>query len=147
VPDLGDDGGIAPAAHDLVEDRPGRVRPLVARGIGVDAGDPAEALDRVEDPRAAAEVGVEVEVAVRHDVETRSLLVADDGGDGVRELLAVPDVGETRRERPAVQTERVPAGTRPGSGNRRREDDVRGRREHRALFTAPGAPLSTAHVV
>jgi hypothetical protein len=90
------------------------------------------ALERVVVPRAAGEVLVEVIVAVGEDVESGTLLVGDDGGVRVEELLAEADVEEGRVQRSAPQTLVVPARAGPRPGDGRRKHQIVGRREHRA---------------
>jgi multidrug resistance efflux pump len=60
---------------------------------------------------------VEVEVAVRQDVEPGELLVRDDGRDRVEVLLAELDVAERGRVRALEQVPRVPGRPWPGSGH------------------------------
>ena len=66
------------------------------------AVDAAQPLDRVEEPRLAADREIEAAVAVGDDVEPGGLLGVDDGGDGVEILLAEQRVAHRRlNERPS----------------------------------------------
>ena len=67
------------------------------------AVDAAEPLDRVEEPRLAADREVEAAVAVGDDVEPGGLLRIDDRGDRVEVLLAKQRVAERRLERPPAK--------------------------------------------
>jgi hypothetical protein len=73
-----------------------------ARGVAM-ALDPAEALDRIEEPRLAAHRQVEAAVAVGHDVEPGRFLFGDDAGDRVEVLLAEQRIAQRRPERSPVQ--------------------------------------------
>src|SRR5439155_14417076 len=64
--------------------------------------DAAQPLDRVEEPRLAADDEVEAAVAVCDDVEPGGLLCVDDRRDGVEVLLAKERVAQGRLERAAV---------------------------------------------
>jgi hypothetical protein len=68
----------------------------------------AEALDRVEEPRFAADREVEAAVAVGHDVEAGGLLRVDDRRDGIEALLAKQRIAHRRLERPPAETRIVP---------------------------------------
>ena len=122
---------------NLVEDAPGldRVAPHPAlRGRAV-ALDPAQPLDRIEEPRLAADREVEAAVAVGDDVEPGGLLGVDDRGDGVEILLAEQRVAHRRLERAAVEADVVPQ--RPGirAGDRGRQNHVPGGFQHGALMS------------
>ena len=67
------------------------------------AVDAAQPLDRVEEPRLAADREVEAAVAVGDDVEPGGLLRVDDRRDGVEILLAKQRVAERRLERPPAE--------------------------------------------
>src|SRR4029077_21083172 len=85
------------------------------------------------------EVGVEVVVAVREDVEPRQLLVGDHRGDRVEMLLAELDVAQRRRVWALEQVPRVPGRPRPGPGHRGREDAILRRCQHAASPLLSGA--------
>ena len=112
VLDLVDDVRPAPAGVDLVEQRARRV---VQPGRGgffrlqVVALEPGPALQRIVMPGAAGHVFVAVEVAVRDEVEPGALLIADDDGQRVLELLAEADVEHARVERAAPHADVEPA--------------------------------------
>src|SRR2546428_8601744 len=65
--------------------------------------DAAEPLDRVEEPRLAADGEVEPAVAVGDDVEPRGLLGVDHARDRVEVLLAENRLAHRRLERAPVQ--------------------------------------------
>ena len=99
--DLADDARPAPRRLDLVHQRPRReLEQPVARALVLQllVLEPLPALQRVVVPRAAGEVLVEVVVAVREDVEPRTLLFGDHGRVRVQELLAEADVEQRRVE-------------------------------------------------
>jgi hypothetical protein len=145
--DLVHDSGVLPAAHDLVQPGPDRVRPHRVGGLDRLLRHPLEALGRIEEPRPAGEVGVEVVVAVRDDVEAGALLVSDHGADGVDELLAVCDVAHAVRERAAVEVVGVPRGPRPGAGDGGRKDQVVRCGQHRRPFSSLGRHSVALHGV
>src|SRR5580704_4122672 len=90
----------------------------------------AQPLDRVEEPRLAADREVEAAVAVGDNVESRRLLRIDDRRDGVEILLAKQRVAERRFERAAAEVRVVPQGPRIRSGDRGRQYHVSGGLQH-----------------
>ena len=58
------------------------------------ACDAAETLDRIEEPRFAADREIEAAVAVGHDVEPGGFLFSDDARDRIEVLLAEQGVAE-----------------------------------------------------
>src|SRR5205809_6250751 len=78
----------------------------------------------------AAQVLVVEVVAVREDVETRPLLLLEQRGERVAELLAEDDVLHARGQRPPRHSRRVPARPRPRAGDRGRQQNVLRRGEH-----------------
>ena len=98
------------------------------------AADAAEALDRIEEPRLAADRQVEAAVAVGHDVEPGSLLRIDDRRDGVEVLLAEQRVAERRLERPPGKARVEPKGARIGPGDRSGQQQVTRALQHRSVL-------------
>ena len=95
------------------------------------AVDPAQALDRIEKPRLAADIEIEAAVAIGHDVEPGGFLRVDHRGDRIEILLAEHRVAHRRLERAAVEVLVVPQRSRIGPGDRGRHDHVAGGFEHR----------------
>ena len=91
--DLVVDGVVLPAADDLVQ--PAADRVVASRtSLGVVLARCRSMRSRgYENHERPADVGVEVVVAVREDVEPGELLVGDHRRDGVHVLLAERDVG------------------------------------------------------
>jgi hypothetical protein len=81
----------------------------------------------------AADVVIEMGVAVGHDVETGELLVADEAGQRILVLLAVAPRHHRFEEMPGAEIFGVPARPRQRAGDRRRQNDVLGGAEHEAL--------------
>ena len=129
--DPADDGRQPPGAEDLCEQRARRVDPLVARRQRLLGRDAREALDGICDPRSPAEIGVEVIVAVREDVEPRPLLIRDDGRHRIRELLPEARVGERLRRGTPPEAAGEPERPRPRAGHRRGQRNAVGGGEHR----------------
>jgi len=67
------------------------------------ARDAAEPLDRIEEPRLAADREIEAAVAVRHDVEPGGFLFGDNAGNRVEVLLAEQRVAKRGSKRAAVE--------------------------------------------
>ena len=93
--------GLLHLPQDLAGLQPVAPHPA-ARGVAV-ALDAAQPLDRIEEPRLAADREVEAAVAVGDDVEPGRLLRVDHRGDGVEVLLAEQRVAHRRLERAAVE--------------------------------------------
>src|SRR5271165_100858 len=108
--------------------------------------DAAEPLNRIKEPRLAADDQVEAAVAVGDDVKSGGLLRVDDRRDGVEILLAEQRVAQCSLERPAVEAAVEPQRARVGPGDRRRQHHVAGGFQHRPspeeLFTAKVAEVS-----
>src|SRR2546425_4621052 len=118
--------------HHLVEDVAGpERRPAAGRRAILMAGQAAEPLDRIGEPRLAADGELEARVAVGDDVESRTLLVADEAGDRVEVLFAEDGVPERVLEGTPPQPFGEPLGPRVRARHRRREDLVARRDEHR----------------
>ena len=66
--------------------------------------DAAQPLDRVEEPRLAADDKIEAAVTVGDDVKPGGLLRVDDRRDGIEILLAEERVAERGLERAPVET-------------------------------------------
>jgi len=98
----------------------------------------AEPLDRIEEPRLAADGEVEAAVAIGDDVEPGSLLRIDDRRDRVEILLAKQRVSERRLERPAGKARVEPQRARIRPGDRGRQDHVTGGLQHRSLLLSDG---------
>src|SRR2546428_10387340 len=115
-----------------------------AGGVPV-AFDAAEALDRIEEPRLAADGQVEPTVTVGHDVEARGLLGVDDARDRVQVLLAKERISERRLERAAAQALVEPkrAGIRPGDG--RPQQQIARDTQHRYLPTQRLLSLTSSY--
>src|ERR1700680_198518 len=103
-------------------------------GVAV-AVNAAEPLDRIEEPRLAADREVEAAVAVGDDVEPGSLLRIDDRGDRIEILLAKQRVAECRLERPSGEARIEPQGPRIRPGDRGRQDHVAGGLQHRSTLS------------
>ena len=86
---------------------------VVSSGCRWSPSKPGPALQRVVVPGAARHVLVAVKVAVREQVEPGALLVADDDGHRVLELLAKADVEHAGVERLAPHADVEPAGPGP----------------------------------
>src|SRR5581483_11529815 len=89
APDLAGHRREPPRARHLAEERPRRRALLVGRRHRLPRVEPGDPLQRVAHPGEAGEVRIEVEVAVRDDVEAGALLLADDDRDRVEQLLPV----------------------------------------------------------
>ena len=94
------------------------------------AFDAAEALDRVEEPRLAADGQIEPAVAVGDDIEPRGLLGVDHAGDRVEVLLAEDRLAHGRLERPAVQALREPERPRIRAGDGGRQHQIASDSQH-----------------
>src|SRR6478609_5525262 len=118
--DLVGDVRPAPARVDFVEQRarwvlePDRARLLRLEIIALEAG---PALDRIMVPRSTGEVLIAVEVAVRQDVQSGPLFVADDHRQGVLKLLAKADVHHAGIERPGPHAHVEPPRAGPRAGD------------------------------
>ena len=140
--------------HHLVEDAARTQHLPVARGGGVGvAGDAAQPLDRVVEPRLAAHGEVEARVAVGEDVEPRALLLRQEAGHRVEILLAKAGMTQRVLEGAAVQLLGEPGGARIGAGDGGGQDLVAGRIEHGPLPyhglrwpDAAGGPARSARV-
>src|SRR5207244_11487229 len=108
-----------------------------AGGVAV-ALDAAEPLDRIEEPRLAADGQVEPAVAVGHDVEPRGLLRVDHARDRVEVLLAKDRIAERRLERPAAQALVEPERAWIRSGDGRRQHQVARHLQHSLLLRTRG---------
>jgi hypothetical protein len=101
---LGDDRRLVGLLHlpqDMAGSEPVTPHPsLRGRAVAVDAAQP---LDRIEEPRLAADREIEAAVAVGDDVEPGRLLRVDDRGNRVEILLAKQRVPQSRLERTAVE--------------------------------------------
>src|SRR5215831_10383891 len=107
------------------------------------AGETAQPLDRIEEPRLAAHGEVEATIAVGHDVETRCLLGIDDAGDGVHVLLAKQRITQRRFEGAAAQVFGEPEGPGIGPGDGRRHHEVVGDFQHPCLPAVLALTYST----
>ncbi len=127
VLDLVDHPRPAPAGVDLVQQRARRVlQPLGAGllGLQIVALQAGPALQGIMVPGAAGQVLVAVEVAVGEDVQPGALLIADDHGQRVLELLAEADVHHAGVQRLAPHADVEPARARPGTGDRTGQDQI-----------------------
>src|SRR5262249_58145560 len=106
-------------------------RAPAAGGGAIDvAGDAAQPLERIEEPRAAAHGEIEARVAVADDVETGALLLAYQTRRRVEVLLAERRVAQRILEAAAAQSFGEPGGTRIGAGDRRRQNEITRGIEH-----------------
>ncbi len=81
-------------------------------------------------PRAAGQVLVDVQIAVRQNVEPGALLIADHDGHRVLKLLAEADVEHAGIERPSPHAHVEPARARKRSGGRAGKNQIGGCGEH-----------------
>src|SRR5439155_11977891 len=88
------------------------------------AAEAGPALERVAVPRVPADVLVVEVVAVREDVEPGAILVAEQGGERIRELLAEHHLLHAGRQRPPSQARGKPPWTRPRAGDGRGQDEI-----------------------
>jgi hypothetical protein len=107
-----DDMRPAPSGVDLIQQCAGRVMEPRRRGLfglEVVAFKTRPPLQRVVVPAPASQVLIEVEIAVRQDVEARSLLVADDDCKGVLKLFSKVDVQHAGVQRTAPHADVEPS--------------------------------------
>ncbi|PYQ00951.1 MAG: hypothetical protein DMF83_26865 [Acidobacteria bacterium] len=114
-------------AQDVARRQPA---PAAGRRAVHVAGDAAQPLDDVEEPRLAADGEVEARVAVGDDVEPRHLLLADETRHRVEVLLAEARVTERVLEAAPAQFLDEPLRPRIGAGDRRRQHEVAGGAQH-----------------
>ena len=119
VLDLAGDNRPAPRGVDFVQQRTGRIfQEIRARALRLQLvkSDAAPALQRIVMPGAAGQIRVEKVITVGHDIEAGALLIRNNCGEGVRELLAVDRVEHGCVERASPQALRIPRRSRPGAG-------------------------------
>src|SRR5262249_33972676 len=120
-----------PRLLHFVEDVAGPERAPAARRGAIDvAGDATQPLERIEEPRAAADGEIEARVAVADDVEPGPLLLAHQTRRRVEVLLAERRVAQRVLEAAAAQSFGEPGGTRIGAGDRRRQNEITRGIEH-----------------
>jgi hypothetical protein len=130
--------------HHLAQDVAGRQPPPAARRRAVDvAGDAAQPLDHVEEPRLAADGEVEARVAVGDDVQAGHLLLAHEAGHRVEVLLAEARIPERVLEAPPSQLLGEPLGPRVGAGDGRRQDEITRGVQHGPEWCGAGHRLSS----
>src|SRR5262249_51432855 len=113
-----------------------------ARRVAV-AGETAQPLDWIEEPRLAAHGEVEATIAVGDDVETRCLLGIDDAGDRVHVLLAKQRITQGRFEGAATEAFGEPEGPGIGPGDGCRHHEVVGDFQHPCLPAVLALTYST----
>src|SRR5205085_4412472 len=123
----------SPAGVDLIEQRARRIVQPGCRGllrlqmIALEAG---PALKRIVVPRASGQVFIDVEITVAENVEAGALLIADDDGERVLELLAEAHVEHASIERAAPHADIKPSGSWKRAGDSGRQNKARGSCEH-----------------
>src|SRR5207237_5955591 len=122
---------IQRGAARIVQPRRGRL--LRLQIVPFKAG---PALERVVVPRAACHVLIEVKVAVREDVEPRSLLITDHHRQRVLKLLAKADIEHAGVQRAAPHTHVEPAWSRKRASDSAWKNQVGGGSEHGFLRSA-----------
>ena len=128
--------------HHLIENVTGPERaPAAARRTVDVAGDAAQTLDHVEEPRLAAHGEIEARVAVGDDVEPRHLLLSNQTRHRVQVLFAEARVPEGVLEAAAAQLLGEPVGARIRARDRGGQNRVSRRVQHR-LLQAVFAPVS-----
>ena len=133
APDRAADDRHDPRFQIVVQDVAARKHDAAASGgrrLGMQRVEAAHVVRRIRGPALAADVVIEVRVAVGDDIEAGHLLIAQIAGHRVFVLLAESPADHRFEKMPGAEILRVPARPRQRAGNRRRQHDVLGATVH-----------------